>query len=76
MLRDPERLRALLLDPDKPIQIVIAGKAHPADEGGKKLIQQIVQVRRPSPTCGTASSSCPTTTWRSASCSSRAATCG
>jgi alpha-glucan phosphorylases len=43
MLRDPERLRALLLDPDKPVQIVIAGKAHPADEGGKKLIQQIVR---------------------------------
>ncbi|NUW34981.1 alpha-glucan family phosphorylase [Nonomuraea sp. SMC257] len=43
MLRDPERLRSLLLDPDKPVQIVIAGKAHPADEGGKKLIQQIVK---------------------------------
>ncbi|MFF4775082.1 alpha-glucan family phosphorylase [Microtetraspora fusca] len=43
MLRDPDRLRALLLDPEKPVQIVIAGKAHPADEGGKKLIQQIVK---------------------------------
>ncbi|TKK88614.1 glycosyltransferase family 1 protein [Herbidospora galbida] len=43
MLRDPERLRALLLDPVKPVQIVIAGKAHPADEGGKKLIQQIIK---------------------------------
>ncbi|MFI6507430.1 alpha-glucan family phosphorylase [Streptosporangium sp. NPDC050855] len=43
MLSDPDRLRALLLDPVKPIQIVIAGKAHPADEGGKKLIQQIVK---------------------------------
>ncbi len=43
MLRDPKRLRELLLDPDKPVQIVIAGKAHPADEGGKKLIQQIVR---------------------------------
>ena len=42
MLRDPVRLRELLLDPEKPVQIVIAGKAHPADEGGKKLIQQIV----------------------------------
>ena len=27
MLRDPERLKALLLDPDRPVQIVIAGKA-------------------------------------------------
>ncbi|WP_214104640.1 alpha-glucan family phosphorylase [Acrocarpospora catenulata] len=43
MLSDPERLRELLLDPDKPVQILIAGKAHPADEGGKKLIQQIVK---------------------------------
>ncbi|MEO3870428.1 alpha-glucan family phosphorylase [Nonomuraea sp. B12E4] len=43
MLRDPKRLAGLLLDPDKPVQIVIAGKAHPADEGGKKLIQQIVK---------------------------------
>ena len=43
MLDDPQRLSALLLDPERPIQIVIAGKAHPADEGGKRLIQQMVQ---------------------------------
>ncbi|MEV0585678.1 alpha-glucan family phosphorylase [Nonomuraea sp. NPDC050310] len=43
MLRDPVRLRKLLLDPERPVQILIAGKAHPADEGGKKLIQQIVR---------------------------------
>ncbi|MEU3273007.1 alpha-glucan family phosphorylase [Saccharomonospora sp. NPDC006951] len=43
MLRDPERLRALLLDEQRPIQIVVAGKSHPADEGGKALIQQIVR---------------------------------
>ena len=43
MLRDPARLKALLTDPDRPIQIVIAGKSHPADEGGKALIQQMVQ---------------------------------
>ncbi|GAA3805789.1 glycosyltransferase family 1 protein [Nocardioides panacisoli] len=43
MLRDPERLRKLLLDPERPVQLVIAGKAHPADDGGKRLIQQIVQ---------------------------------
>jgi starch phosphorylase len=43
MLNDPQRLAALLLDPERPIQIVIAGKAHPADEGGKRLIQQMVQ---------------------------------
>jgi glycogen phosphorylase len=43
MLNDPERLASLLLDPERPIQIVIAGKAHPADEGGKRLIQQMVR---------------------------------
>jgi glycogen phosphorylase len=43
MLHDPERLTALLLDKDRPIQIVIAGKAHPADDGGKALIQQMVR---------------------------------
>jgi starch phosphorylase len=43
MLHDPERLRALLLDPQRPVQIVIAGKAHPADESGKQLIQQMVR---------------------------------
>ena len=43
MLHDPARLTALLLDPDRPVQLVIAGKAHPADDGGKRLIQQMVQ---------------------------------
>jgi starch phosphorylase len=43
MLRDPERLKALLLHPERPVQLVIAGKAHPADDGGKALIQQIVR---------------------------------
>ncbi len=43
MLRDPARLAALLTHPDRPIQIVIAGKAHPADDGGKRLIQELVR---------------------------------
>ena len=43
MLRDPERLRALLLDPVHPVQLVVAGKSHPADDAGKSLIQQIVR---------------------------------
>src|SRR5450830_1986637 len=43
MLRDPERLRSLLLDPKRPVQFVLAGKAHPADEQGKSLIQQLVR---------------------------------
>jgi starch phosphorylase len=43
MLRDPDRLRALLLDEQRPVQLVIAGKSHPADEGGKRLIQELVR---------------------------------
>jgi starch phosphorylase len=43
MLNDPAQLSQLLNDPARPLQIVVAGKAHPADEGGKGLIQQMVQ---------------------------------
>lgn len=43
MLRDPERLRRILTDPERPVQLVIGGKAHPADDGGKSLIQQVVR---------------------------------
>jgi starch phosphorylase len=43
MLRQPDRLRAMLLDPQRPVQLVVAGKSHPADDGGKALIQQIVR---------------------------------
>ncbi|MDF1606492.1 alpha-glucan family phosphorylase [Nocardioides sp. YIM 152315] len=44
MMRDPARLKSLLLHPERPVQLVIAGKAHPADDGGKKLIQDIVRL--------------------------------
>ncbi len=44
MMREPERLKALLTHPERPIQLIIAGKAHPADDGGKKLIQDIVRL--------------------------------
>lgn len=43
MLRDRDRLRSLLLHPERPVQLVIAGKAHPADDGGKRLIQELVR---------------------------------
>ncbi|MGW5199353.1 glycosyltransferase family 1 protein [Streptomyces spiralis] len=43
MLRDRDRLMDLLLHPERPIQIVVAGKAHPADDGGKRLIQELVR---------------------------------
>ncbi len=43
MLTDPARLQALLLHSERPIQIVVAGKSHPADDSGKALIQQLVR---------------------------------
>ncbi|MET1044220.1 MAG: alpha-glucan family phosphorylase [Microbacteriaceae bacterium] len=43
MLHDQDRLRSLLLHPERPIQLVIAGKSHPADDEGKRLIQQLVE---------------------------------
>ena len=43
MLRDKDRLRDLLLDPQRPVQLVVAGKSHPADDGGKALIQEVVR---------------------------------
>ncbi|MFC9290373.1 glycosyltransferase family 1 protein [Streptomyces sp. NPDC057052] len=43
MLRDRDRLTELLLHPERPVQIVVAGKAHPADDGGKRLIQELVR---------------------------------
>ncbi len=42
MLRDPARLRRLLLSEERPLQIVVAGKAHPNDTPGKELIRRLV----------------------------------
>jgi starch phosphorylase len=43
MLRDRDRLMELLLHPERPVQLVVAGKAHPADDGGKRLVQELVR---------------------------------
>ncbi|MCU1514985.1 MAG: glgP, partial [Microbacteriaceae bacterium] len=43
MLHNPDRLRAILLSKQHPVQIVIAGKSHPADDEGKRLIQKLVE---------------------------------
>ncbi|MBT5709461.1 alpha-glucan family phosphorylase, partial [Candidatus Poribacteria bacterium] len=43
LLRDPDRLRALLTNPERPVQFLIAGKAHPDDHGGKEEIQRVVR---------------------------------
>lgn len=40
LLREPERLQRLLLDATRPVQLVVAGKAHPDDTEGKHLIEQ------------------------------------
>jgi len=44
LLRDPDRLARLLTHPTSPIQLVVAGKAHPADEVGKDVIRQWVAM--------------------------------
>jgi len=46
LFSDPERLSRLLADSERPLQIVLSGKAHPADEGGKALIQRVVAFAR------------------------------
>jgi len=47
ILRDPERLLELINKPGKPVQVIFAGKAHPADGAGQRLIQEIHrQVKR------------------------------
>ena len=47
ILSDVERLLDIINRPNRPVQIIFAGKAHPADEPGKQLIQQVYrQVKR------------------------------
>ena len=48
LLHDPERLLRLLTNPGRPVQLIIAGKAHPADQAGQDMIQQWIRfIRRP-----------------------------
>jgi starch phosphorylase len=48
LLHDPERLLRILSNPQRPVQLVLAGKAHPADYQGQAMIQQWVHfIRRP-----------------------------
>ncbi len=46
ILRDMDRLRRLLTDPSRPVQLIFAGKAHPKDDAGKELIRKITGVSR------------------------------
>ena len=48
LLHDPERLLRLLTNPQRPVQLIIAGKAHPADQAGQALIQEWISfIRQP-----------------------------
>lgn len=46
LFRDPERLARLLSNPERPVRIVFAGKAHPADKPGQDFIQRVYQFSR------------------------------
>ncbi len=46
VFQDTERLRELLDSTDRPVRILVAGKAHPADEHGKGILQSIAQIAR------------------------------
>jgi glycogen phosphorylase len=46
IFRDLERLRRLVVDPWRPVQIIFAGKAHPADDPGKAVLQSVYQFTR------------------------------
>lgn len=46
LLRDPQRLKRLLTNPDRPVQLIFAGKAHPRDNEGKELIKELVNFSR------------------------------
>ncbi|HEU0139279.1 MAG TPA: alpha-glucan family phosphorylase [Bryobacteraceae bacterium] len=46
LLRDVERLKQLLNNRERPVQLIFAGKAHPKDEPGKELIRQVVDLAR------------------------------
>jgi starch phosphorylase len=52
ILHDLERFKRLVSDPLRPVQIVFAGKAHPADMDGKRLIQKIFQLAKDPEFCG------------------------
>ena len=52
LFHDEARLARLLADPERPVQLVLAGKAHPADRPGQKVIQRIFTLSRSEPLRG------------------------
>lgn len=45
LFSDPDRLDRMINDPQRPIQLIFAGKAHPADEPGKRFIKEVANLR-------------------------------
>jgi glycogen phosphorylase len=46
LLRDPDRLIRLVSSPERPVQFIFGGKAHPSDNGGKELLRFLVELSR------------------------------
>ena len=46
LFKDPERLIKILTNPERPVQLILAGKAHPKDEPGKRMIREVVHFAR------------------------------
>ena len=46
LFRDPDRLRRILTNPWRPVQLIFAGKAHPADQPGKEVLQRVYSHTR------------------------------
>ena len=46
LLRDPERLKAILTSREFPVQIILSGKAHPKDNEGKEMIRKLIEFSR------------------------------
>ena len=74
--RQFDALAELVNDPQRPVQFIFAGKAHPADEPGKQLIKKIANLRHDPRFAGPRSCSSRTTTSTSAGTWCRASTCG
>jgi glycogen phosphorylase len=49
LFRDPDRLARILGDTARPVQVIIAGKAHPRDEAGKEVIRRVIELARLEP---------------------------
>ena len=73
---EPERLARLLGDEERPVMLMIAGKAHPHDEPGKQLIRQVYALAMSKAISRASARSSKTTTSRSHAVSSQASTSG